>query len=198
MGRYIVGITGASGSVYAIRVIDELIKMNNKVYLIVTHNGESVMSYETGLTIRDLSEKYESNLLLYDIDDLFAPISSGSFMADGMAVIPCSMSTLSKISMSVSGNLLERAADVMLKEKRKLIVVPRETPINTIHIKNMLTLSEAGAIILPAMPAFYSKPQSVEDIVNFIAGRVLLSLGVDNDLYTVWDSNAIGKLKGVL
>lgn len=191
MGRYIVGITGASGSVYAIRVIDELIKMNNQVYLVVTRSGERVMSYETGLTVRNITERYEKNLFHYDIDDLFAPISSGSFKTDGMVVIPCSMSTISKISMSISGNLLERAADVMLKEKRKLIVVPRETPLNTIHIKNMLALSEAGATILPAMPAFYSKPQTVDDMVSFIAGRVLLSLGIDNDLYTEWDSTLL-------
>lgn len=198
MSRYIIGITGASGSVYAIRVIDELIKKCNEVHLVVTRNGERVMSYETGLTVRDLSEKYGVGLFSYDIDDLFVPISSGSFKTDGMAVVPCSMSTLSKISMSVSGNLLERAADVMLKEKRRLVVVPRETPINTIHIKNMLNLSEAGAIILPAMPAFYGKPQTMADMINFVAGRVLLSLGVDNDLYTEWDSGGIGKSKGVL
>ncbi|MDI6601174.1 MAG: flavin prenyltransferase UbiX [Thermoanaerobacteraceae bacterium] len=188
MKRYIVGITGASGSVYAIRLIDELIKRNNEVHLVVTGNGERVMKYETGWTIEDLADKYEKGLCYYDIEDLFAPISSGSFKTDGMVVAPCSMSTLSKIALGVSSNLLERSADVVLKEKRRLVVVPRETPLNTIHIKNMLTLSEMGATILPAMPAFYNKPQSVEDMVDFIAGRILLSLGIDNDLYYEWNA----------
>ncbi|TZE83603.1 UbiX family flavin prenyltransferase [Calorimonas adulescens] len=187
MPRYIVGITGASGTIYAIRLIDELLKRNNEVYIIATRNGEKVMKYETGCTIEGIIDRYGHNIFNYDIDNLFAPISSGSFKTEAMIVVPCSMSTLSKISLGISGNLLERAADVVLKEKRKLVIVPRETPLNTIHIKNMLTLSEMGAIILPAMPAFYDKPQSVEEMVDFIVGRILLSLGIDNGLYYEWN-----------
>lgn len=189
MSRYIVGITGASGSIYAVRLLEELLKAGHEVHLIVTGNGLKVMSYEIEYSNENclgrLQALYDS-LKLHDINNLFSSVASGSFKTEGMAVIPCSMSTLGEIACGVSKNLLGRAADVCIKENRKLVLVPRETPLSQIHLRNMLTLSEAGATILPAMPAFYQRPEGINDLVDFIVGRVLESLGIDNNLYKKW------------
>lgn len=192
MPRYIVGITGASGSVYGIKVIRGLLEKGHEVHLVVTDNGKKVMAYETGLGERELLEElspWKENLIIHDNQDLFAPIASGSYKTEGMVIVPCSMASLGEIAQGFSKTLLGRAADVCLKEKRKLVLVPRETPLNSIHLKNMLALSEAGAVILPAMPAFYNKPETLDDMVDFIAGRILNSLGVENTLYKEWKSD---------
>ena len=189
MSKYIVGITGASGSIYGIRLIEELLKAGNEVNIIITNSGSKVMNYETDYDIDLLLkhlEDFGSKVKLNHVDNLFAPTASGSFKTDGMIIIPCSMSSLGEISNGVSKNLLGRSADVCLKERRKLIIVPRETPFNTIHLKNMVNLSEAGAMILPAMPGFYHKPKSVEDLIDFVVGKVLDALDIKNNLFEKW------------
>lgn len=189
MKKYIVGITGASGSVYGIRLIEELLKAGNEVHVIITDSGKKVMKYETDHDIDSLLKSlgdFSSNIKVHDVENLFAPTASGSFKTDGMIIIPCSMSTLGEISNGVSKNLLGRSGDVCLKERRKLIIVPRETPFNTIHLKNMVSLSEAGAVILPAMPGFYHMPKSLEDIVDFVVGKVLDALDIENNLFKKW------------
>ncbi|KXG78060.1 MAG: flavin prenyltransferase [Tepidanaerobacteraceae bacterium] len=192
MARYVVGITGASGSIYGVRLIEELLKAKNEVHLLITENGGKVLKHELGFDMEGLVShfgKYErlgGVIKKYDIHDLFAPIASGSFQADGMVIIPCSMSTLAFIAGGMSHNLLQRAADVFLKEKRKIVIVPRETPLNSIHLENMLKLSRMGVHIVPAMPAFYHNPKTIDDMVNFIVGRVLDALNLPNQLYERW------------
>lgn len=192
MGRYVIGITGASGSIYGIRLIEELIKRDNEVYVVITENGEKVLEYEVDVNFKRWVEKINENkqlLKLCSVNDMFSPIASGSFKTDGMIIVPCSMGTLSKISNGTSDNLLTRAADVMIKEKRKLILIPRETPLSSIHLKNMLFLSNLNVSIIPPMPAFYEKPKSIEDIINISVGRILSNLNIDNDLYEEWGTN---------
>ncbi|MDF2523884.1 MAG: 3-octaprenyl-4-hydroxybenzoate carboxy-lyase [Clostridiales bacterium] len=189
MSKFIVGITGASGSIYAARFLEELNKMDHEVHLIATDNGKKVFCYEMDYTIEEFVSPMKSKIILHDVHNLFAPIASGSFKADGMVILPCSMSTMAEIACGVSKNLLGRAADVCIKEKRKLILVPRETPLSSIHLRNMLTLSECGASILPAMPGFYSKPKTLDDIIYSIVGRTLDFMGIENDLYLKWGEN---------
>lgn len=188
MKKYIIGITGASGSIYGIRAAEEILKSKNVVYLVVTENGGRVLEYETGYSLENAAKRLEQTgkLNICNIHDMFAPIASGSFKVDGMAVVPCSMSTLGRISNGISMNLLDRAADVCIKEKRKLVLVPRETPFSTIHLENMTRLSKCGVDILPANPGFYNKPQSIDDMVNFIVGKTLEHLGMENNLYQKW------------
>lgn len=192
MGRYIVGITGASGSIYSVRLIEELIKTGNEVYLVITNNGKKVLEYEVEIKLEDWLLNINKNkdlLRLCDIDDMFSSIASGSFKTDGMIIVPCSMGTLSKISSGISDNLLTRAADVIIKEKRKLVLIPRESPLSSIHLQNMLFLSSLNVTIIPPMPAFYLKPKTIEDMINITIGRILASLNVDSDLYYQWGEN---------
>jgi flavin prenyltransferase len=189
LSRYIIGLTGASGSIYGTRLIEELIKKEHEVYLVITNNGVKVLEYELEINLQHWIENINKNktrLTLCPIDDMFSSIASGSFKTDGMVIVPCSMGTLSKISSGFADNLLTRAADVMIKEKRKLILIPRETPLSSIHLKNMLYLSNLNVLIIPPMPAFYEKPKTIKDIVNITVGRILSSLDVDNDLNHEW------------
>jgi 4-hydroxy-3-polyprenylbenzoate decarboxylase len=203
MGTYTIAITGASGSLYGVRLLKYLLEIKYKVYLTITKEGNLILKEEVGLDwqqqqiekeietriIKDLRLR-EANLHYFSEDNLAAPISSGSVKADGMIVIPCSMKTLSGIACGYANNLVERAADVMLKEGRKLILVPRETPLNSIHLRNMLALSEMGVKIIPAMPAFYSCPEKIDDLIDFMVGKVLDSLDIENNLYRRWKENA--------
>lgn len=192
MARYIVGITGASGSIYGVKLVEELLKRKNEVFLVVTDNGKKVLEFELELDfikwIDKLNEVY-GKLKLCDIDDMFSSIASGSFKTDGMVIAPCSMGSLSKISNGITDNLLIRAADVMIKEKRRLILVPRETPLSSLHLKNMIVLSDLDVTILPPMPAFYNKPKSIGEMVNNTVGRILTSLDLENELYDEWNGN---------
>jgi 4-hydroxy-3-polyprenylbenzoate decarboxylase len=197
MGTYTVAITGASGSIYGVRLLQYLLKNKHKVFLIITKEGSLILKEEVGYDWsgsgkgeekkikRDLKVD-KGSLFLLSEDNLCAPISSGSAQVDAMVIIPCSMKTLSGIAHGYANNLVERSADVMIKEGRPLILVPRETPLNSIHLKNMLILSEMGIKIIPPMPAFYSHPQNIEDIVDFIVGKVLDSLKIENNLYKRW------------
>lgn len=189
MNKYIVGITGASGSIYGTRLVEELLKRDNEVFLVTTDNGRNVLEFELDMDFEKWTEKLYNTyggLNICGIRDMFSPIASGSFKTKGMIIAPCSMGSLSKISNGITDNLLIRAADVMIKEKRKLILAPRETPFNSIHLKNMLVLSDLNVTILPPMPAFYNKPKTIDEIVNNTVGRILASLDIDNDLYNEW------------
>jgi 4-hydroxy-3-polyprenylbenzoate decarboxylase len=197
MSTYIVGISGASGAPYALRLLQALVKGGHFVYVSISGDGLSIMKDETGLRlkgpeaeVRSALEKHlkakKGQVDYFDENNMYAPIASGSVKVDAMVVIPCSMKTLAAIAQGYASTLIERAADVTLKEKRKLIIVPRETPLSAIHLRNMLTLAELGCHLIPAMPAFYHHPERVSDMVDFIVGRVLDSMGIENDLSPRW------------
>lgn len=190
MKKMVVGITGASGSVYAVRLIEELLQRGIYLHIICTDNGRKVMQYETGLDIaewvQELGKKY-THVRLEDVDNLFSTVASGSSRFDAVIILPCSMATLAEISSGIGKNLLCRAADVALKENRQLIIVPRETPLNAIHLENMLKLSRLGAAILPAMPGFYHQPQTMDDLINFVVGKIMDYLAIDNQLFKKWE-----------
>ncbi len=196
MNKIVVGITGASGSIYGLRLIAELLAADHQVSVLLTNAGRQVTAFETGLDLADDApecqaqlQKYvdsTSRLQYYAIDDFFAPVASGSSAPDAVVICPCSMGTAGRIAAGLSDNLLERAADVALKERRQLVLVPRETPFNQIHLENLLRLAQAGATILPAMPGFYHQPQTLEDLVSFVVGKILDTLGVPHQLFKPW------------
>lgn len=192
--RYILGITGASGAPFALTILKELLQLGHEVHLIVTEAGWRVLKEEHQWEVHRREqlffERYgdlEGELIYHSNQDIGASIASGSFVCESMIVVPCTMGTLAKIAHGLSINLLERAADVMLKERRKLILVPRETPLSSIQLQNMLTLSQNGAIIAPAMPVFYHQPQTMEDMIRFMSGKVLDLLGIEHHLFQRWE-----------
>ncbi|WP_203457078.1 UbiX family flavin prenyltransferase [Paenibacillus tepidiphilus] len=180
--RIIVAITGASGSVYAYSMIRTLHQLGVETYVISTASGEKVMQYECGVSLKEL-EQYATVL---DNGNLFASVASGSFKTDGMVILPCSMNTLGAIANGLGDTLLSRAASVTLKERRRLVIVPRETPLHIIHLENMLKLARAGADIMPASPGFYHHPAEIWELVNFMNARVLDALGVEHQLIKRW------------
>ncbi len=190
-------LSGASGMAYGLRLLECLLTADLQVNLLVSQAAHLVAKQELGVALparasdleRQLSESLharDGQLRVFGRDDWNAPVASGSNPADAMVVCPCSMGTLAAIAHGLSDNLIERAADVMLKEQRKLILVPREAPFSTLHLENMLTLSRMNAVILPANPGFYHQPQTVADIVDFIVARILDQLGVQHDLMARW------------
>ncbi len=183
--RLIVAITGASGVPYSLRLLEACKKLGIETELIMSKNASTLLKMELGKTPKEMQSLATRS---YQPDDLAAPPSSGSYRTDGMVVIPCSMKTLGEIANGISHDLITRAADVTLKQNRALVLVPRETPLNLIHLENMTRLKQAGAVILPAAPAFYTKPQKISDMVDFIVGRVLEMFGVDHNLYPRWGS----------
>ena len=187
MDRVVVGITGASGIPYGIRLLEVLREFDVEVHLACSPSASLVNKHEGDG--RSWDEVLALADVLHDNDNLAASIASGSFKAKAMAIVPCSGTTLGKLAAGISDNLVTRAALVMLKERRQLILVPRETPLSTIYIDNMLKLSSAGAIIAPASPAFYNKPKTLDDNVNFIVGRVLDLLGYDSDIFSRWEGS---------
>jgi 4-hydroxy-3-polyprenylbenzoate decarboxylase len=166
--KIIVGITGASGSIYAVSLLQALSLRNCEIFGVCSRMGQEVMQSECGVSSKDFP-----SVIWSKPDDMFSSIASGSNCADAMIITPCSMNTLSCVAHGISNNLLQRAAAVMLKESRKLVVTPRETPLSIIHLEAMLKLAKAGAIILPATPAFYKQPHSIQDLVDFITERIL-------------------------
>lgn len=178
MKRFIFAITGASGVYYAKRLFDRL-RAEAELHVVVSQRGAQLLSIELGL---DASYFSGDNVVVYDNQRIDAPIASGSFPVDGMVVVPASMGTIGRIAGGISETLIERAADVVLKEKNKLIVVPRETPLSSIHLKNLLALDHAGAVILPASPGFYHKPETLDDLVDFIVARIFKHLGMDQNI----------------
>lgn len=185
--RLIVGITGASGAVYGVRLLERLRELAGnaiQTHLVMTPSGEKTISLETTFGVNRVRELAD---FVHGYADIAAPISSGSFITMGMVVVPCSMRTLSDIAHSRADNLLVRSADVTLKEGRKLVLVPRETPLHRGHIKLMLTAAENGAVILPPMPAFYHHPKTVDDIVDHTVGKILDQFGVEHDIFKRWE-----------
>ncbi len=190
MANYIVGITGASGSIYGIHLIRELCLKKHNVDLILTNAGKIVLKEEEGISSeRELKNKLslcKSLLRIWDNNNFEAPFMSGSNSFEALIIIPCSMGKLASIANGISTNLLERTADVVLKERRKLILVVRETPLSLIHLENMVKVTKAGGIILPAMPAFYNHPEKIEDIVDFVVAKVLNLLDIKHNLLKGW------------
>ena len=183
---FIIGITGASGALYAHRLLRHLKDLDAEVHLVLTEHGKQVVAFEGQKAIYDLADK------VYRNDDLFAPIASGSFRHRGMIIAPCTMATLGKLAHGIGDSLLARAADVCLKERRKLIVLPRETPMHAVHFRNQAILSDLGAVVLPANPSFYLKPQSIEDLVDTVLARVLDHLGLDHPVSHRWREMGAG------
>ncbi|MBM4135702.1 MAG: UbiX family flavin prenyltransferase [Nitrospira sp.] len=191
MSDYVIGITGASGSIYGVRLIQELGMREHNVHVVVTHAGKKVMSEELGVggieQMDSLGLSEISNYIrIWENDDFEAPFMSGSNVQKAVVIIPCSVGKLAAVANGISGNLLERMADVALKEGRQLILVVRETPLSLIHLENMVKVARAGAQILPAMPAFYHHPKTVDDMVNFVVGKVLNLLGIEHELFKEW------------
>lgn len=190
MKKIIVAVTGASGSAYFLRLVEFLTGYELELHLVASEQGCKVLEYETGVNLETQAQLWDgkrAKVVLEDSENLFSPIASGSCHCDAMVVVPCSMSTVAEIAVGVTKTLLTRAADVMIKERRKLVLVPRETPLSAIHLKNMYELSKLGVTILPAMPGFYNHPQSLDDIVDFVAGKVLDCLEIQNDCYERWE-----------
>ncbi|MDA0282398.1 MAG: UbiX family flavin prenyltransferase [Planctomycetota bacterium] len=200
MKDLVLAITGASGSAYAIRLLQVLIEAGRQVHLVISPAGEQVLQHELGLSIdprrfsidqllpttAQETDSQPGQVAFHDYRDFSAGIASGSFRTDGMVICPCSMGTLAAVSQGLSQNLIQRAADVHLKERRKLVVVPRETPLGSIQLSNMKILADAGVVILPAMPGFYNQPQSINDLVDFVVSRICDQLGVPQDLTKRW------------
>ena len=194
--RIFVALTGASGSVYGLRLVEQLCLSGIEVTFTASCSGTLVCREETGLDLSgDLAKatqrlyehlEVETGLEMVHPDDLFCPAASGSAAPDAMVIVPCSMGTLARIACGISGNLIERSADVMLKERRPLLLIPRETPLSEIHLENMLKLSRAGAQIVPAMPGFYHKPETVMAMVDFMVGKIMDQLGIEHELFRRW------------
>ncbi len=179
----IIAITGSSGVVYGKKLIEVCSKKEIKTNLIISPAAEKIMKFELEDKIDEIKRKSTN---YYGYKEIGAPIASGSVKNDGMIIVPCSMKTIGSIASGIADNLITRAADVALKENRKLILVPRETPLHAIHLDNLTKLKKAGATILPASPGFYHKPKSIEDLVNFVVGKILDQIGIEHQLYQAW------------
>jgi 4-hydroxy-3-polyprenylbenzoate decarboxylase len=193
--KIIVAICGASGSIYGIRLLKALLNKRVEIHLIISKSGMKVLEHETGYRDESFSSflkdkgvviHNDADLNIYEQDDFFAPPASGSFRNDGMVIAPCSMKTLAAIASGMADNLIHRAADVSLKEKRPLILLPRETPLSIIHLKNMYVAAKAGATIMPPSPSFYSNPKNISDLVDSVIARVLDHLKIEHDLVKEW------------
>ncbi|MHB1544427.1 MAG: flavin prenyltransferase UbiX [Gammaproteobacteria bacterium] len=200
----VVGVSGASGAVYGLRLIEQLLKADREVHVVVTNPARTVIEMETGLALptqplgiernlnRYLARKATTrgHLRVFGEQQWTAPMASGSSRISAMAICPCSMGILSAVATGASHTLLERAADVMIKERRRLVLVPRETPLSTIHLSHMLHLAQSGVVILPASPGFYHTPVTVERLIDFIVARTLDHLAIDQDLTPGWGQPA--------
>jgi 4-hydroxy-3-polyprenylbenzoate decarboxylase len=201
-GDLVLAVTGASGSAYAVRLLEVLLRAGRTVHLTISPAAVDVFVQEIARPLRldpgqfsasdflgEAADLDTTRLAYYHFRDFRAGIASGSFLTAGMAVCPCSMGTVAAVAHGISENLIHRAADVHLKERRKLVLVPRETPLGLVQLRNLVTVAEAGAVVLPAMPAFYTRPQTVADMVDFIVGRVCDQLGVDHQLIRRWGTS---------
>jgi 4-hydroxy-3-polyprenylbenzoate decarboxylase len=194
----VVAFTGASGTLYGVRLLEVLLRAGRSVHLVISPAAAEVLEHELDRKVR--LDRFELSDLIGDLADERFPgavhyhhftnfqagIASGSFLTGGMAVCPCSMGTVAAVAHGLSQNLIHRAADVHLKERRTLILVPRETPLHVVQLRNLATCAEAGAVILPAMPAFYTRPRSLQDAIDFIVGRICDQLGVEHQLFSRW------------
>ena len=184
----IIGITGATGVIYGIRLLEVMADIENiETHLVVSEAAETIIKYETDRTLEDIQRLANHT---YDIQDISAPISSGSFKTDGMIVAPCTIKTMSALSNSYNENLIIRAGDVTLKERRKLVLVVRENPLHLGHLRSMERLTEMGAVILPPVPAFYTLPKNIRDIVDYTVGKMLDIFDIEHNLFPRWPGNA--------
>ena len=190
MHPVVVAVTGASGAAYAVRLVDVLARNGVPTWLIVSSHGWRLLSAETGIAdeaaLRSATGGDWSSITVYPDEDRGAPPASGSARTSGMVICPCSMGTVSAIASGTSRSLVERAADVVLKERRKLILVPRETPLSLVHLRNLTAVTEAGAVVIPAAPGFYHRPTRIAQLVDFIVQRVLDQLGLEIDIAPRW------------
>lgn len=195
--RVFLAISGASGAACSQKLIEELYPRVDRLYLTATETGKRVLQTELAGPPRNLDLRklvrgevadFEK-IRLFENDNFYAPIASGSSAATDMLIVPCSMGMIGRISSGLGSTLIERAADVMIKEKKPLILFPRESPLSPIHLENMLKLSQCGAMIVPPMPGFYTQPKTFEDVINFLVGRLLEHLGYDHDLYPRWSAH---------
>ncbi len=203
MGNCTVVVTGASGSVYGMRLIEQLTLAGHAVTVIFTESGREMTAFELGFELPTQDAAVAAVALAAFLElpttervriayasDLFDAVASGSHHTDAMIVCPCDMGFVGSVAAGLGADLAERAADVMLKERRLLVLVPRETPLSLIHLRNLTAVAEAGAVVVPAMPAFYQRPESIDDLVNFVVGKVLDVLEVDHDLFKRWGDRA--------
>ena len=191
MSEYVVGITGASGSIYGVRLVRELAKNKHRVDVVVTSAGRMVMREELGVSGFEDMEKLglsgiKKQIRIWKNDNFEAPFMSGSSAPEAVIICPCSMGKLAAIANGISSNLIERTADVALKERRQMILVVRETPLSLVHLENMVKAARAGAQILPAMPAFYHHPRTIDDMVDFVVGKILGLLRIEHNLFKGW------------
>jgi 4-hydroxy-3-polyprenylbenzoate decarboxylase len=188
--RIVVGITGASGVIYGITLLEALKKLEIETHLILSRQAEKIIALETSCTPAEVQALASHT---YGESDFDAPLASGSFLHHGMVIAPCSMKTLAGIAAGYADNLIQRAADVTIKEGRRLVLVPRESPFSAIHLENMLKLARLGVAIAPPVPAFYNRPETIADLVEFTVGRVLDLLGVENQLFRRWTGTPVGE-----
>jgi flavin prenyltransferase len=186
--RMIIGISGATGVVYGVRLLQVLKRQGIETHLVVTKAGEMTRAYETDLSVQQLRDLAD---VWYPVNDVGAAIASGSFRTMGMIIAPCSIRTMSEIAQSITSNLLTRAADVVLKERRRLVLMLRETPLTAGHLKNMLAVTESGGIIAPPVPAFYIRPQTIEDLIDHAVGRVLDLFDIEMEGVQRWGETTI-------
>ncbi len=190
--RLVIGISGGSGAIYAVGLLQALRQLGIETHLVMSGMGEKVMVHECGYERADMLKMAD---YLYEAEDLFAPTASGTFKTDGMVIVPCSMKTMAAIANGYSDSLLTRSADVIMKEGRKLVIVPRETPLNQIHLENMLKLSRAGVTIMPASPGFYNHPESIADIVGAMVGKILDAFSIEHSLSARWGEERLTRRK---
>ena len=198
MKRLIVGITGASGVIYGVRLLEVLTQYNEyEIHLTISNSGATALWEELQIRVdldhfclESLIGRSADRVIYHHQSDIAAAIASGSFRTEGMIIAPCSMGTIGSIAAGISRNLIHRAADVCIKERRKLVLVPRETPLSSIHLENMLKLSQLGVVVLPAMPGFYHFPQTVDDQINFVITKLLDQFGIDTGLIRRWKENS--------
>lgn len=190
--KIIVGMTGGSGAIYGVALLQALKELGVETHLVMSQMGEKVLTHECGFGREDIAAFAD---YFYEAHDLFAPIASGTFKTDGMVIVPCSMKTLAAVASGYSDSLLTRSADVIIKESRKLVIVPRETPLSPIHLENMLRLSKMGVTIMPASPGFYHHPQSTADIVGGMVGKILDAFHIDHELTQRWGADREARRK---
>ncbi len=194
MRRLIVGLSGATGAIYGIRILDALSRLQDvETHLVLTRAAKMTIQVETPYSLKEVESMAN---VVHDINNVGASISSGSFRTEGMVIAPCSMKSMGGIALSVGGDLLVRAADVILKERKKLVLVARETPLHLGHLESMTSLTRMGAVIFPPVPAFYHRPQTLDDIINQTVARILDQFGFDLDLFERWSDESLGRHPG--
>ncbi|MDX9800940.1 MAG: UbiX family flavin prenyltransferase [Spirochaetia bacterium] len=200
MKRIIVAATGASGAIYAVKLLEAVVRFEIEIHLVFSNTAKKVMLYETGESFSEIVERLESGIkmdklpcriTLHENNNMFSSIASGSFKTEGMIIIPCAIACAGRIASCSGNTLIERAADVCIKERRPLVLAVRETPLNLIHLKNLTALCDAGAVIFPAMPSFYSRPETIDELAENFASRVLASFGLVTENYREWKENEL-------